>query len=76
MLGRTLDTKIVEEMREARTGGEYAACLAFTGGLEASGDRAADQAFCAQRKPDHAAPLLFGDGFLTASKTKYQAIIS
>jgi len=27
MLGRTLDTKIVEEMREARTGGEYAACL-------------------------------------------------
>lgn len=28
MLGRTLDTKIVEEMREARTGGEYAAQLA------------------------------------------------
>ena len=27
MLGRTLDTKIVEEMREARTGGEYAALL-------------------------------------------------
>jgi isopentenyl phosphate kinase len=27
------------------------------------------------RKPD-AAPLIFGDVFLSASKTKYQAIIS
>ena len=27
MLGRTLDTKLVAEMREATTGGEYAAWL-------------------------------------------------
>ena len=64
MLGRTLDTKIVEEMREARTGGEYAACLGRNEAvIRRSGDQVLGRFFVLKKRKPDAAPLIFGDVF-------------